>query len=205
MIEFKDVSLSFPGEKVLDSFSFAIEKGDKVVFQGPSGKGKSTILNLILGFIKPDEGQIIYDGHIVTNSNIQKLRSECSWLPQDFQLGEGIVRNVIYQPFEFKKNYNLKPGIERVVKVFESLGLARNLLEKKFTAISEGQKQRVGLAICHLLDRKLILLDEPTSSLDPKSKSMAIDLFLKKSEATVISTSHDPEWVEHCNKIIPLN
>ncbi len=205
MVEFKNVSLSFPGEKVLDSFSFAIEKGDKVVFQGPSGRGKSTILNLIMGFIKPDDGQIIFEGKKVTDRNIQKLRSECSWLPQDFQLGEGNVRDVIFQPFEFKKNHDLKPDIERVIKVFEYLGLEQNLLDKRFTAVSEGQKQRVGLAICHLLNRKLLLLDEPASSLDPKSKMKVVDLFLKNSHVTVISTSHDPEWVKYCNKIIPLN
>ena len=170
MIEFKAVSLSFPGEKVLEKFSFEIKKGEKVVFQGPSGRGKSTILNLILGFIKPDEGQINFDGILVTDRNIQKLRSDCSWLPQDFQLGEGTVRNVIYQPFNFRRNQNQKPGIDRVIEVLGHLGLEQNLLDKNFTAISEGQKQRVGLAICFLLNRTVILLDEPTSSLDSKSK-----------------------------------
>lgn len=204
MLEFKEVSLTFADEIVLDRLSFRVERGEKAVFQAPSGKGKSTILNLILGFIKPDSGRIVYNGKVVTDKNIHQLRASGAWLPQDFQLGEGSVRNVILNPFSFKRNSSLKPNEETIAGALSLLGMNKKLLDKNFVSISEGQKQRVGMVICHLLQRNLILLDEPTSALDPESKKMVIDMFLKDEKQTVVSTSHDPDWVKYCNRVIPL-
>lgn len=85
----------------------------------------------------------------------------------------------------------------------QKLDLSEEMLESTFSDLSTGQRQRVGLAICYLLGRKIMFLDEPTSALDERSKQKVSDLIMKE-DLTVISTSHDPWWVERCDRVIEL-
>jgi putative ABC transport system ATP-binding protein len=205
MLELKDICLKFGNEVILNKFNLTVEEHEKIVIKGTSGIGKSTIINLILGFIKPDSGEIVWNGLPVTDDNIHILRSSVAWLSQDFMFGSGSVEDVMRFPFQFKRNKNLAPGDEDIIRILGTLMLNKNILLKKFTDISEGQKQRIGLALCLLLDRRFILLDEPTSALDTESKQKVIDLFLGNEDLTVLTTSHDPEWVKKCDRIIEIN
>lgn len=204
MIEFRNINLSFGNEHVLDHFNMDIKKNQKVVIRGSSGIGKSTIINLILGFIKPDSGEIIWKDKRVSDDNIHQIRSQFAWLPQDFKFGSGSVKEVILFPFQFRRNRTLIPDDETIITSLTKVSLDETILKKKFADISEGQKQRIGLVLCLLLKRDFILLDEPTSSLDQESKQKVIELFLKDENLTILSTSHDPEWIKHCEKVIDL-
>ena len=204
LLELRDISHSFGDEVIINNFSLQVESGQKWVIQAPSGKGKTTLLHIILGFIKQDSGEIKMSGKTITDENIHQLRREVSWLPQDFQLGEGIVRDVILKPFEFKINKTCQPANNEINRALNKIGLHPGILDKRFSDISEGQKQRVGMVICTLIDRKIILMDEPTSALDTDTKEKVIELFLKDKDLTVISTSHDTEWIKHCEKIMHL-
>jgi ABC-type lipoprotein export system ATPase subunit len=97
-----------------------------------------------------------------------------------------------------------KPGGDQIESNLSLLGLSSSLLPKPFRELSTGQRQRVGLVLCHLLDRPLMLLDEPTSALDEDSKQKAIDLLFADNGRTIISTTHDPFWLKRCDKIIEL-
>ncbi|HKJ31042.1 MAG TPA: ABC transporter ATP-binding protein [Balneolales bacterium] len=204
MLEFKNIDLRFGEELVLHHFNMTIKEHDKTVIRGSSGIGKSTIINLILGFIKADAGQIYWKGALVTDDTIQNVRASVAWLPQEFMFGTGSVEDIIKFPFQFSRNKDLEHNGDKIVRILNSLHLDQSLLSKKYDDISEGQKQRVGLALCLLLERSFILLDEPTSSLDPDSRKCVIDLFLNNEDFTVLSTSHDPEWIKHCSKVIDL-
>lgn len=203
MLEFNNVSLKFGLEQVLNGLSLHVGKYDKAVLRGSSGRGKTTAINLLLGFVKPDAGRIIWKGTPVTDENVGIIRSSVAWLPQDFK-GTGTVREVIRFPFCFKRNRGIHPEDDSIRSILNSLNLNESILEKNFTDISEGQKQRIGLTICLLMDRELIILDEPTSSLDPVSKRKVIELFLQNEKLTVLSTSHDAEWTGRCNRVIDL-
>lgn len=175
------------------------------MIKGESGSGKTTLFRLMLGFEQPDDGNILYKNKSLDLDTIKKLRKESSWLPQDLNLGSGKVRELIQFPFDFKANNGARPSQEALITVFEQLGLEASLLENPFADLSTGQRQRAGIALCYLLKKKLIFLDEPTSALDRESKKKVADLLFKDKDRTIISTSHDPFWVDQCNNIVELN
>lgn len=206
IITFKGVSFSYQMESagLIDSCSFKLEKGDKMVIKGESGTGKTTLFRLIHGFEKPKEGKIFYKGKELDLSAIKQLRKESAWLPQDLNLGSGPVNEVLTFPFEFSANRKSAPGLEQLRITFDKLGLEESLLEKNFADLSTGQRQRAGVALCYLLDKPLLLLDEPTSALDKASKQKVIDLLFEEPKRTILSTSHDPYWIEQCEKVIEI-
>lgn len=195
------ISIRFGGEVVLNDFSFEILKGRHTVLKGESGSGKSTLLKLLLGFLKPFQGQIIYYDY----SNSHSFRQHSAWLPQDLDLGDGTVEKVMRKPFQFVANQSRMPGRERYRTILAELGMAGDHLSKQFRDLSTGQRQRIGLAICYLLDKPVLLLDEPTSALDEASKERMAHLLVAHTNKTVISTSHDPFWVAYADHIIELS
>lgn len=201
-ITFDKVSFRIEGEHILHDFSFKAPAGRHTVLKGESGAGKSTILKLLLGFYKPNSGTISFND---LDENPKTIRKKTGWLPQDLNLGSGSVAEVMTKPFKFAVNKSaLQPNLtSRQINTLKRLGLNKNILDKQFRDLSTGQRQRVGVAICHLLDKPLLLLDEPTSALDKASKQNAADLLLNGNR-TIISTSHDPFWVAKGDNIIEL-
>lgn len=198
-IKFENVSIGFEGEPVLRDFSFEAPEKKHTVLKGESGAGKSTILKLLLGFLSPDKGNILMNAQPV---HPQKIRQQTAWLPQDLNLGEGSVLEVMQRPFSFKVNSS--PENIDLDGTLEALGVSKANLNKQFRELSTGQRQRVGLAICHLLDKPLLLVDEPTAALDPASKQKVAKVLLQPKR-TIISTSHDPFWVELADNVIALD
>lgn len=208
ILEGRNINFEYDGEIIFKDFNFSIRSGDHIVLKGESGSGKTTLFRLILGFEKIRSGDILYHGKSLTEhpEAVQALRSKSAWLPQDLNIGTGTVRDVIDFPFTFQNSKFNTPGEKKIKTVLHNLGLnEKEILEKAFSDLSTGQRQRVGLSLCILLNRPLLLLDEPTSALDKASKQKAAGLLLNSPERTVISTSHDPFWINRCNKIIELN
>lgn len=198
-ISFDKVSFGFNDEVILENFCFEATEGRHTVLKGESGSGKSTILKLVLGFLKPDSGLVRFDDQEL---HPQKIRKETAWLPQDLNLGEGSLEEVMKKLFTFRVNRSqTKPDFAGTL---ESLGVPAANMQKQFRDLSTGQRQRVGLAICHLLDKPLLLLDEPTAALDQASKQKVADMVLE-SGRTIISTSHDPFWVDLADNIVALD
>lgn len=200
-ITFQEVSFGFESEQVLNRFSFRAPAGTHTILKGESGSGKSTILQLILGFLQPQSGQIMVNKNLLS---AREIRKQTGWLPQDLNLGTGSVQEVMDQLFHFQANASGKPTRKHQLEVLQQLGLDPKPMDKQFRDLSTGQRQRVGLAICHLLNKPLLLLDEPTSSLDRTSKQKAASLLLNKNR-TIISTSHDPFWVNLADNVIDID
>lgn len=201
LITCSDLTVRFGDEVVMEGFSFRIPGGKHTILKGESGSGKSTLLKLILGYLKPAGGSIQFH----SGKGRREIRRNTAWLPQDLDLGSGTVDEVIRKPFRFAINQAKIPGRETRIGTLNQLGLSGDNLDKPFRDLSTGQRQRVGLAICHLLDKPILLLDEPTSALDRASKRRAADLLLAHTNKTIVSTSHDPFWVEHADNIIELS
>lgn len=201
-IFFDNVTFGFKNEQIVTDFSFEAKASHHTVLKGESGSGKSTLLKMLLGFHKPIKGTISID---LEQRNPQKIRKQTAWLPQDLNLGSGTVAEVMTKPFKFAVNQSAEnSGAQKKRRrTLKMLGLAPDILDKQFRDLSTGQRQRVGIALCHLLDKPLLLLDEPTSALDKSSKQKAADLLLGNGR-TVISTSHDPFWVAKADNIIEL-
>lgn len=204
-IAFSNVDFSYKkNSPVLKNFSLEAKQGDNIALKGASGSGKTTLFRLLLGFERPDNGEIYFKDKELTPKQIKRIRQETAWLPQDLNLGEGLVKDVFYYPFSFNANKAKKPDRKKIFSTFEKLGLSDDIWEERFPDLSTGQRQRVGLALCHLLDKNILLLDEPTSALDENSKEKAAKLLFDNNRI-VLSSSHDPWWIDRCDKIVEIN
>lgn len=200
---FQDVTLQWEDKPVISHFSCEIPEGSRAVFSAPSGRGKSTLLKSLAGFLMPAAGEIRVLGYVVKPAGIHKIRQELSYVPQDFPFSKRTC-DFISLPFTFTANRHLKPSEEDVFRLFDALLLDRSTYTKPMTEISGGEKQRVALATALLLKKKILLLDEPVASLDSKSRARVIDVVAKLNNVTVISASHDRDWLENCNPIIEI-
>lgn len=204
MVVLDNISVSFDGVKVIENFSMNVNHGQKVVISGPSGIGKSTILNSMLGFVEIQSGSIEIDKILLSASTIKQIRAKTAWLPQDLYFKLDSAEDLLLFPFFFAQNKSHKPTENEISEMLENLQLEQNILSKKLDEISGGQKQRVALASQLLLKKTLLLLDEPTSALDDEAQNAVIKMLRKKPELTVVSVSHNPNWNKHMDMIIEL-
>jgi len=194
VVKFNEVSLRFKDKVIFSNFNFEVIKGEKVVVFGKSGMGKSTLLNLILGFVKPQKGKVLLFNKEVNKESIWSLRKNIAFVDQDVVMGKGLVQEVIDDYFSFESNKRLKPTQEKLVGILNEFELDENILTENIDQLSGGERQRVSLVLAILLDRKLILLDEATSSLDPHLKKLVAKKLLGWKDKTVIIVTHDSVW-----------
>jgi len=180
-----------------------VEQGEKAVITGKSGSGKSTILDFITGMIRPDKGDILLKGKLVSPESKRYARSRIACVPQKF-LAHGKVLDVILAPFNFKLNKSIRPEPDTIEELVTKLALENNILDKDIDIISVGEKLRVALIIAILLRRSVMLLDEVTSALDPETKSIVMKILLSDENLTILSVSHDNDWIRHCTKVIEI-
>lgn len=204
LIQCIDLTVKIGNETIFKNLDLEVEEGKHILVQGPSGSGKSTFLKVLLGFVTPDSGSLRYKGKSADKGTFKLLRGNSGWLPQDLDLGSETVINVMKKPFEFRANENRQPDQAAIDVTIRKLGLAPGDLNKQYTDLSTGQRQRIGIAVCHLLNKPIMMLDEPTSALDRASKQKAADLLLVQ-DRTIISISHDPFWMEKADQILSLD
>ncbi len=199
LITFKNICLNFKNKNIFENFNFVINSGEKVVVFGKSGTGKSTLLNLILGFKQADSGQIIFNDQEINSQNIFEIRKQIAYIDQDVMMGEGKVEKIIAEYFSFVANSQKQFTATEMTELLETFGLDSNILKKDIGQISGGEKQRLAVVVALLLKRPVMILDEITSSLDPASKTIVIKELLKNSQSTILIITHDEEWQHQKN------
>lgn len=204
MIDIKGLNIQYRQEVIFDNFDWKIEKGEKLAIIGDSGKGKSTLLNLLAGFIPQFTGGVTINHVELSPETILSIRQQIAYLPQDIGLNLNTVEELFYMPFEFELNKSKRPTQKQIIEIFEHFGLSMVLLTKKVNEISGGQKQRILLASCLLLEKEIILLDEPTSALDKSVKEKITDYVLAKKNTTVIAVTHDDYWLSKSTQTLHL-
>lgn len=204
MIKIIDLNISFKKEIIYKDFSLSVSKGEKLAITGESGKGKSTLLNLLAGFIPNFNGQVTVNDTAMNSKTINEIRKIIAWLPQETSLNLKTVDELLFAPFEFALNRKKRPAKEEITDIFKVFELSETLLTKKLTEISGGQKQRIILASCLLMNKPLLLIDEPTSALDKTIKKKVADYILTKQDLTVIAATHDDYWIKKSEKILHL-
>ncbi|PYV14714.1 MAG: ABC transporter ATP-binding protein [Acidobacteria bacterium] len=197
MIEFRNVSKSFGASVVLRDISFRIERGETKVILGASGSGKSTVLKLILGLIRPDSGEILVDGQDITRMSEKELvqvRKKMGMVFQEGALFDSLTvrENVGYQLFE--SGEMTEGEIEVVVaRLLGFVGLA-DAIDMMPAELSGGMKRRVGIARALVGSPPIVLYDEPTAGLDPITKRAILERVIKLRDqegVTSVFVTHD--------------
>ena len=170
IVVFDQVSLAFDDKEILNDISFTLQTGHTKIFLGASGAGKSTILRLILGLLKPDAGQIVVNGERVDNMSedqLMQVRGDLGMVFQEGALFDSLTvrENVGYKLFEESKvAYDV--ANTRVEEVLGFVGLAE-FIDRKPSELSGGQRRRVAIARAMAAKPRILLYDEPTTGLDP--------------------------------------
>jgi len=191
-IEIAGLDLAFAGRTILHDFSLQVAAGEKVVLAGASGSGKSSLLACLLGFLFPPAGRIAIRGELVTPKSVWRLRRAMALVQQEPDLGEQTVAEWIEEPFTFRANESLRGHLAQLPGLLRRLRLDPAILRQKGPALSGGEKQRIALASALLLDRHILLLDEPASALDPESRQAVYDGLADLEGQTLLMVSHDP-------------
>ena len=206
-IVFDNVVFRYPRTKkdILRHKSFRIKKGDWVGITGPSGIGKSMILELLLRFYEPDGGRILADGQPMEEINLYELRRAVSYVPQEPVLRQGTIRDNLLSARPDATQEELLCAAERtgILAAIEG-GLDREVGEQGM-ALSGGERQRIAIARCLLDGRKLILLDEATSQMDAAAQDTMARVLRQEQKArgaTVLSVAHRTEFNRFADETI---
>jgi putative ABC transport system ATP-binding protein len=214
VVQVKDVIKSFKvgdGEiTILKGISFDVENGEFVSIVGPSGNGKSTLLNMITGIDRPSDGEVIVTGREVHKMSENQL---AAWRGQNvgiiFQFFQmlpalSLLQNVIL-PMDFANKYSSKERRERAMHLLDIVGLA-DQAEKLPSMVSGGQQQRAAIARALANDPPLLVADEPTGNLDQRTAADVFDLFNRLIEEgkTMLMVTHDKELARQVPRVVEI-
>jgi putative ABC transport system ATP-binding protein len=214
LVDVRDVVKSFPVGgttiTVLKGLCLEITNGEFISIVGPSGNGKSTLLNMITGIDRPTSGQVIVTGrevHRMSENQLAAWRGQhVGIIFQFFQMlpALSLLQNVIL-PMDFAKKYSQRERRERAMQLLETVGLA-DQANKLPSMVSGGQQQRAAIARSLANDPELIVADEPTGNLDTRTAGDVFDLFLKLVDEgkTMIMVTHDKELARRVPRVVEI-
>ena len=201
----------FGGNQVtaLRDVNFAVEDGEHVAIMGESGAGKTTLLNILAALDKPSSGEVLLDGHDITQISDKELsafrRDHLGFVFQDFNLLDTFsLRDNIYLPLVLAGR-PYKEMENRLLPIAERLGITE-LLEKYPYEVSGGQKQRAAVARALITNPRLILADEPTGALDSHTTDSLLSLFSAINEGgqTLLMVTHSVKAASHAGRVLFL-
>jgi putative ABC transport system ATP-binding protein len=195
MITFTDVSIAFKNNPLIQHLTFTAEKGDKVLLYGKSGIGKTTVFRLILGFERLQHGSICFNDQEMDSTTVWDIRKHVAYVSQDLDIGTGTVKTLLTKMLSYKANAHVRFDHDELTSLLHRFRLDESVLDDEYEKLSGGEKQRIVLISAVLLKRDIFLLDEATSSLDRELKQMTIDFFATNRDWTVLSISHDQDWL----------
>ena len=214
LIEIKELVKSFEvgGQEVsvLKGVSVSIEPGELVAITGPSGNGKSTLLNMITGIDRPTSGEVLINGrpvHKMTENQLAVWRgANVGIIFQFFQLlpSLSLMQNVVL-PMEFAGKYTSKQRRQRALELLDLVGLADQAFKLPGT-VSGGQQQRAAIARALANDPPLLVADEPTGNLDAQTAETVFELFLQlvAQGKTMLMVTHDATLAQRMPRIIEI-
>ncbi|WP_235299322.1 ABC transporter ATP-binding protein [Portibacter marinus] len=211
-IEFKNVRFKYENadHDVIEDLSFSINKGERVAFIGSTGSGKTTIIDLLVGILMPQSGQICVDGKVLVHELIDLWQNNISYVPQETFLFDDNIQNNIALQIDETINKEKLVQAAKVAEIFDFI----NSQEQQFNTeigengvrLSGGQRQRLGLARAIYRNPNLLILDEATSSLDRLTEQSVIkSLENLPKDLTIISIAHRLSTVKHVDKIYILD
>jgi ABC-2 type transport system ATP-binding protein len=204
-VEVKNLTKVFGTQRAVDDISFTVEQGQVLGFLGPNGAGKSTTMKIATCYLPPTSGTILVNGYDVVN-NPMEVRRSVGYLPEHNPL---YLDMYVHEYLEFVASvYNLK-GKYAKARIQEMVELCGLTLEqgKKIGALSKGYRQRVGLAQALVHDPKVLILDEPTTGLDPNQivEIRALIKQIGQNKTVIFSTHIMQEVAAICDRVVIIN
>ncbi len=206
-ISYKSINFRYPNssKKIITNFNFTLKKNSSVAILGDSGVGKSTLIDLITGLIKPDEGKILIDDK-ETEIFFSNLKDKIGIVTQKLYLFEASVKDNItfFQEEKFTDISRLFDCLNKVnLKRFANQKDIENIIKEDGKNLSGGERQRIGLARCLYQNREIIILDEPTNNLDKKSEDKFFETLMEiKNDKTILIVTHDNRLSKFCDQKI---
>ncbi|MCR2820106.1 ABC transporter ATP-binding protein [Lederbergia panacisoli] len=209
-VEFKNVSFSYGKEnQTIKNVSFLAKPGETIALVGPTGAGKTTIINLLARFYEPDEGEILIDGHNAQNIKRNSLRSKMGFVLQDSYLFQGTIReNIRYGKLDAS---NIE--VEKAAKMANAHSFIMKLpnqydtiLKQDGSGISQGQRQLLSIARAMLSDPSLLILDEATSNIDTITEMKIQEaLYRLMKGRTSVVIAHRLNTIQNADQILVLD
>lgn len=213
MIEFENVNYTYDGEdKAVENASFKIDNGEFVGIIGRTGSGKSTIIQMMNGLLKPSSGKVLYNGQSIfdENYNLRELKFKVGLVFQypEYQLFEcSVIKDVAYGPEN--KGLNEEDAVSAAKRALEMVGIPEDKYDKSPFDLSGGEKKRVAIAGILAMEPEVLVLDEPAAGLDPKSRRnlfVLLKTLQKESGITIVVVSHSMEdMAEYADHILVMN
>jgi ABC-type bacteriocin/lantibiotic exporter with double-glycine peptidase domain len=207
-IALNHVSFSYSQDPLLEDLNFMIREGEFVALQGDNGSGKTTLLHLILGFYRPDEGQLTFGGTPYEELNIQELRRKFGVVLQESPVFRGTIReNILYgrkhvTPEHFDEALKLSGMVDFLDE--QPLGLKTEVGDRGLL-LSGGQRQRVAIARALVTRPKVLILDEPTNHLDKVTVDVLLDNLRNLSyKPTIIVISHLDQYLRKADRVLRI-
>lgn len=207
IITLEDVSFSYNGHPALENVNLSLSRNDFAGIIGPNGGGKTTLLRIMLGLLKPESGSVRVMGHAP-----EKMRSHLGYVPQysaldrDFPINvRGVVAMGLLNSRSFFPGFT-KDENRKVDEALCSVGIG-NLAEKNYGELSGGQQQRCLIARAIVTTPQILLLDEPTASVDSSAEKDIYELLRSfNREMTIVLVSHDIGFISsYINKVVCIN
>jgi len=203
LIELRQVSVQFGPQRVLQEITLQVRRGQTLVIIGESGCGKTVLLKLIIGLLRPSLGLVLFDGQSMTDlgdRDLTRQRLRFGFLFQGAALFDSLTvfENVAFGLRE-QRRFNNREINEKVRQRLQEVGLPREIESKKPAELSGGMKKRVGLARALAIDPEVMLYDEPTTGLDPIMSDVINQLILQtrmRHPVTSVVVTHDMKTVQ---------
>jgi len=211
-VELSAVSYTYPKAETpsLCDVSIHIEKGKKIALIGPSGSGKTTLIDLVLGLLKPSDGNILIDGVQLDSNNLKSWKDKIGYVPQDvFLYNDTITNNIAFGSKTVDEN-----NIRRAANIAQISDFIETELPQQYDTnigdngvrLSGGQRQRLGLARAFYRQPSVLLLDEATSALDNVTESKVIQAIHNEApDVTIIMIAHRISTVVHCDMLYTVD
>src|SRR2546423_5271541 len=201
-VEFRNVSFSYDDKKVLNDLSFKLAQGEIKIILSGSGGGKSTILKLILGLLKPDDGQVLIEGEDITNHDESQLKPVRDKIGMVFQEGGLFDSLSVYDNVAYRLHEEGVPeeDVEQEVRRMLRFVDLEDAVDKMPIELSGGMRRRVGIARALVGGPKIVLFDEPTAGLDPPTARTICELAIKLRDLEDVSSmfvTHEMNNVEY--------
>jgi ABC-type polar amino acid transport system ATPase subunit len=207
MLEAKNIYKLYSDKVILRNVSINVERNEIVLLIGPSGSGKTTLLKCLNNLIIPDKGEIKFNGVLIDDNNINKIREKVGMVFQNFNLFPHLTvyENMSLVPLK-RKYLTTEEARKKAKKILSDFDL-KDKLDVYPDSLSGGQKQRVAISRALMMDPEVLLFDEPTSALDPEMVGDFFEILkkLKNEGMTMVIVSHEMDFIKELDpKIIFL-